>query len=153
MKAYVKDTQDTDLEFLGENLRDEDIREIYAHSGLEPHVALEYTFGLSRHCKTIFGPTGEPIGIYGTNDTSTEGLGAIWMMATPSFLQHQRQFIRECREGILEISRGYSCVFNCTDARNTVHHRWLKWCGFTFIKEHENYGKNGEPFYEFVKII
>ena len=153
MKAYVLDTKKDDLEFLGNNLRVEDIREIAAQSGLEPHTALEYTFDISRRCKTIYGPTVEPVGIYGTNDTDVEGLGAIWMMATPSFLQHHIQFIRECKHSISEISQGYSCVFNCTDARNTVHHRWLKWCGFTFINEHKNYGQNGETFYEFVKII
>ena len=153
MKCYIRKTLEKDLGHLEKNLRDADVAELDAQSGLEPRTALRTVLMLSRRCMTVCGPDGTPIGIYGVNDTRLSGLGCIWMMATPDLLKHQRQFLRECREGILEVSRGYSCVFNYTDARNTVHHRWLKWCGFTFIKEHENYGKNGEPFYEFVKII
>ena len=153
MTGYVRNSRKEDLDHLAENLRDADVQELHAQNGLTPKVALGLSLLLARKCKTICDPEGVPIGVFGVSDTNIVGLGSIWMMATPDLLKHQRQFLRECREGILEVSRGYSCVFNYTDARNTVHHRWLKWCGFTFIKEHENYGKNGEPFYEFVKII
>ena len=152
MKAYVRDTLEEDLAHLAENLRDEDVAELKAQSGLEPHMALKFALVMSRYIKTICDPSGTPIGIYGVTDTSMKGLGSIWMMATPDLLKHQRQFLRECREGISEISQGSTCVFNYTDARNKVHHKWLKWCGFTFINEHKNFGKDKETFYEFVKI-
>ena len=153
MNGHVRDTQKDDLDHLAENLREADVQELYAQSGLVPKVALKLALLFSRQCKTMCDPEGTPIGVFGVNDTQTAGLGSIWMMATPDLLKHQRQFLRECREGIYEVSQGYSCVFNCTDARNTVHHKWLKWCGFTFIKEHEKFGRGNEPFYEFVKIL
>jgi hypothetical protein len=102
---------------------------------------------------TVCDPDGIPIGICGVNDTEVNGLASIWLMATPDLIKHQRQFLRGCREGIDDVAKGYKCAFNYTDARNTVHHKWLKWCGFTFIKEHKNFGRNQERFYEFVKII
>lgn len=153
MHGYTRKTLEKDLVHLEENLRVEDVSEVYAQSGLEPRIALKMAFMLSRRCRTLCGSDGTPIGIYGVNDTGTEGLGSIWMMATPDLIKHQRQFLRECREGISEISQGYRCVFNYTDARNTVHHKWLKWCGFTFINKHQNFGKDNQSFYEFVKIL
>jgi len=153
MTGYVRPTLEKDLGHLAENLRDEDVAELKASSGLEPYKGLEMGFRFSRRCNTMCLENGTPIGIYGVADAKYKGLGSIWMLATPDLLKEQRQFLRECREGISEISQGYSCVFNYTDARNTVHHKWLKWCGFTFINEHKDFGKDGEPFYEFVKIL
>lgn len=152
MTAYTRDTLYEDIRTLAENLRSEDVAEIKAASGLTPEVALEMGRVLSRRCKTICKADGTPVGIYGVSDTHIRGLGSIWLLATPDLLTIQRQFLRGCREGISEVSQGYTAVFNYTDARNTVHHRWLKWCGFTFIQEHKHFGKNNETFYEFVKI-
>jgi hypothetical protein len=152
MLGYTRETAKEDIPYLAVNLRDEDRAEILASSGLIPEVALEMGRVISRRCRTICMSDGTPAGIYGVSDTKIKGLGSIWLLATPDLLKVQRQFLRECREGISEISQGYSCVFNYTDARNAVHHKWLKWCGFTFIKEHKNFGKQNETFYEFVKI-
>lgn len=152
MLGYTRETAKEDIPYLAVNLRNEDRAEILASSGLSPEVALEMGRVISRRCRTICMSDGTPAGIYGVSDTKIKGLGSIWLLATPDLLKVQRQFLRECREGISEISQGYSCVFNYTDARNAVHHKWLKWCGFTFIKEHKNFGKQNETFYEFVKI-
>jgi hypothetical protein len=152
MQGYTRETTEKDIPHLAVNLREEDKAEIQAGSGLEPQMALMLGLKVSRRCRTICMSDGTPTGIYGVNDTAIKGLGSIWLLATPDLLKVQRQFLRECREGISEISQGYSCVFNYTDARNSVHHKWLKWCGFTFIKEHKNFGKQKETFYEFVKI-
>lgn len=152
MLGYTRETAKEDIPYLAVNLRNEDRAEILASSGLPPEVALEMGRVISRRCRTICMSDGTPAGIYGVSDTKIKGLGSIWLLATPDLLKVQRQFLRECREGISEISQGYSCVFNYTDARNAVHHKWLKWCGFTFIKEHKNFGKQNETFYEFVKI-
>ena len=152
MHGYTRETVKEDIPYLAVNLRTEDRAEILASSGLKPEIALEMGLMLSRRCRTICMVDGTPAGIYGVSDTTVRGLGSIWMLATPDLLKVQRQFLRECREGISEVSQGYSCVFNYTDARNAVHHKWLRWCGFTFIKEHKNFGKQNETFYEFVKI-
>jgi hypothetical protein len=48
--------------------------------------------------------------------------------------------------------RRFPLLHNFTDARNVVHHRWLRWLGFNFIARHERYGAAGLPFLEFVRI-
>lgn len=153
MTAYVRNLTREDIDHLAENLRSNDVAELDAQSGLTPRKALEMALVFAKECRVISDGNGVPIGVYGVSDTNIKGLGSIWMMATPDLIKHQRQFLRECREGISDISQGYSCVFNYTDARNTVHHKWLKWCGFTFINKREEFGRNGETFYEFVKIL
>lgn len=153
MTAYVRNLTRADIDHLAENLRERDVAELDAQSGLTPRKALEMALVFAKECRVIYDGNDVPIGVYGVSDTNIKGLGSIWMMATPDLLKHQRQFLRECREGISDISQGYSCVFNYTDARNTVHHKWLKWCGFTFINKREEFGRNGETFYEFVKIL
>ena len=152
-KAYTRLTTTEDLPYLAKNLREEDKAEIRASSGI---ADVEAVLGLgllgSRICKTICLPCGTPCGIYGVSDTPVAGLGAIWLLATPDLLKVQRQFIRESGRELREISKGYRCVYNYADARNIVHHRWLKRCGFTFIKKHENHGHEKRPFLEFVMI-
>jgi len=150
---YVRETRQDDLEHLADNLRDADLDELHAQCDLEPLTTLKLAMVLAKRCMTVSDLKGTPLGIFGVNSTSIKGLGAIWMMATPDLLKHREQFMRECKDTIREVSQGYSCVFNYTDERNTVHHRWLKWCGFTFIKRHSDFGLDKQPFLEFVKIL
>jgi len=74
------------------------------------------------------------------------------MVATNQFKSVQRQFLKECRGQLEDISKPYRLIFNFADARNSVHHRWIKWMGFTIIKRHEQFGHEGRAFLEFVKI-
>ena len=150
MNGYVRDTIEDDIIPLSRNLRDADVAEILAASGMTPEAALLLGFS-GDICKTMVAPDGTPVGIFGTNPTTVDGLGSIWMVATKDFNKVQRQFLRECRDGIRELSKGYKALFNYTDARNHIHHRWLKWCGFVFINKH-NRGVNGEEFIEFCRI-
>ena len=151
MQGYTRDTIKEDIKILASTLRPSDIAEVTSASGLSVMDALE----VGRQgdvCKTICTSEGTPVAIFGSSPTDTEGLGSVWMVATTAFNKVHRQFLKECREGVRELSKGYKALFNYTDARNTVHHRWLKWCGFVFINKHENYGVNGETFIEFVRI-
>jgi hypothetical protein len=61
-------------------------------------------------------------------------------------------FLRASRQIVEEWQRDFPRLHNYTDARNTVHHRWLRWLGFTFTARHETFGPLGLPFYEFVRI-
>ena len=56
-------------------------------------------------------------------------------------------------KGVVEIfQKRYRVLYNFIDARNTLHIKWLKWCGFTFIQKHYDYGYEKRLFYEFVRI-
>ncbi|MCA2979537.1 MAG: hypothetical protein INH37_14775 [Myxococcaceae bacterium] len=79
-------------------------------------------------------------------------VGVPWLVATPALIPHAVPFLRRCAPFLDEMQRRYPLLVNYTDARNTVHHRWLRWLGFTFIRRHERMGAAGIPFIEFVRI-
>jgi len=81
-----------------------------------------------------------------------DGSAMIWMIATPDLEKHALEFLRYSRTFIKEVGEPYDILFNWVDARNTVHIKWLQFCGFTIIRLHEKYGAEGIPFYEFIKI-
>jgi hypothetical protein len=140
-----------DFSILVENLRYEDQREVEAQfdSALE---ALWESFTQS-HRAFVVTKDDTPILIFGVVREEVEGIvkGAVWMVGTPEMKSISRLFARESQLWLDEISIGYDLLWNYVDARNDLHHRWLKWCGFTFLRL-VPIGPRRLPFYEFVKI-
>lgn len=151
-KGYVRKADLQDVPKIVADLRPADRAELKAASPYPLGETLKFgvTHGV---CEVACLPDGTPVAIWGTTPTQDPDLGLVWMVATTRFSVLHRQFLRECRRGIDRIGRDYKALYNYTDARNTVHHRWLKWCGFTIIKEHPEFGVEGRPFYEFVRIM
>jgi len=155
IKGYVRMARPADVPILAKDLRDADVAEIKASTGRAPEAVLYASLGLSGgDTRVICMADGAPVAIYGVVPLPApyKGAGGIWMVATNQFKLLSRQFLRECRGEISDLCRGYKAVFNYTDARNTLHHRWIKWAGFTIIKRHERYGCEGREFLEFVRI-
>jgi hypothetical protein len=153
-KGYVRTANYADIPIIAQDMRDADVAEVKAYSGSTPEEALtnglKYTGGVT---KTVCLPTGVPVAMYGVVPTDQPRVGGVWMLAANGIKQVHWQFLRESRGAINDLTRGYDLVFNFTDARNTTHHRWIKWAGFTIIKKHENFGKEQRPFLEFTRIV
>lgn len=81
-----------------------------------------------------------------------DGSAMIWMIATDDLERHSLEFLRYSRTFIEQVSEPFTHTFNWVHADNEVHIKWLKWCGFTFVKLHESFGASGESFYEFLRI-
>lgn len=152
MANYLRETTRDDIEYVVPRLRKADYDECLAATGKEPLEALLYSYSLEGRHYTLVSPSGEPVGLCGVVKSNIEGAGVVWMVATTAIMKHQMTFLRNSKEALGMLSEGYDVLFNCVDARNTVHMKWLKWMGFTFINKHENYGAEGRPFYEFVRI-
>ena len=78
-----------------------------------------------------------------------------WMLGRDEMLTdvHDKwEFLRQSRIHLANLHAMYPVLFNFVDARNTVHLRWLRWMGFTFISRNDNYGPEKRTFYEFVRI-
>lgn len=153
-KGYVRTANNADIPIIASDMRDADVAEVKASSGKDPEDALwnglTYDGGVT---KTICLPNGVPVGMYGVVPTDEPRAGVIWMLASNGIKHIHRQFLRESRGHITDLIRGYDLVFNFTDARNSVHHRWIKWAGFTIIKKHPNFGTEQRPFFEFARIV
>ena len=142
----IRKTIPKDIDYLAPRLRYEDKREILDSVGLNPYQALSECFNCSEISLTIVDTKNIPVGIFGVSED-----GAIWLLATPDIKRIRFSFLRESRKVVNLLNHKYKVLWNFVDCRNELHLRWLKWCGFTFLRK-LNYGVNQKPFYEFIKL-
>ena len=139
-----------DVEYLAPRLRFGDKQEILASVGLTPLDGLKLSFSNSTLCLTIVNPKGLPVAIFGIADLG--GLvGGICMLGTNDLANIQIAFLKECKKVIQLLNKKYKILWNYVDCRNQLHIKWLKWCGFKFLRK-TNRGKLNKPFYEFIRI-
>ena len=142
-----------DVEYISPRLRQADRDECLASTGKEPLGILHQGLNLGDITLTLRAPNGDRVGVCGVvPSTAIPEAGVVWMVATDDIYQHQITFLRNSKRALQYLSEDYLVLYNCVDARNSLHIKWLQWMGFTFIKKHENYGAEQRPFYEFVRI-
>ena len=113
-----------------------------------------YCFFKSDPCMTMVSRLGRPMGMWGVVPQE-EGVGRIWLLGTDEMVDdpaNRLRFLREAKGYLAKVGERYQVLFNCADARNVVHVKWLRWMGFTFIAQHPNYGAEGRAFLEFVRM-
>lgn len=140
-----------DVEYTFLHMRQEDVNECLAGK-VEPLDALLFGLNQGKVCYTLIDPkTGNPAGMVGVCD-SMHDLGYIWLLGTDAIERNSVAFLRNSKPtlGRLFDETGYKALGNFTHAKNELHHRWLKWLGFTFLRKVELTPNN--HFYEFVKL-
>ena len=148
--SHFKLTTLEDIKYLAPRLRQEDKQEILAGSGLTPYEALLIGFKNSVVVFTIFNPKNKPVGIFGINNYEKD-IGVIWLLATKDLAKIQIAFLKQCREVVKFLNTKYKILWNFVDCRNQLHIKWLKWCGFKFLRK-TNRGVLQKPFYEIIRI-
>lgn len=150
----VRLTRVIDAEELASKLRRADIQEIKAATGEPPRIALENGIFWSDFCYTIVDKEDKPLAIFGTvPDPNLDDMGRVWLLGSDELSKHPLFFLRNSHKWIEKLHQRYTILWNYIDVRNEVHIRWLKWCGFNFIRRLEKYGVEQRPFYEFEKFI
>jgi hypothetical protein len=74
--------------------------------------------------------------------------GVVWLLGSEELAAHASFIVRSSKAWIAKLHERYRVLGNYVDARNEVHVRWLRWCGFTFVRRIERFGVIGLPFYE-----
>ena len=146
----VRPSKLSDVYLIAPNLRAEDVAEIKAASGSTPVIALTQGLENSETCYTADWGN-EPFLMFGVVPID-DITGAVWLLGTPKIAEVSRAFLRESRRIVDELHDVSPLLFNYVDERNEVHIKWIKWLGFEFINRHEEYGHEGRPFLEFVRI-
>lgn len=146
MEELVRKAWPEDIHFLAATMREEDVNECYA-SGHFPKDALFLGFhnGITY---TLMEPNGPIAGMLGVTKSHPEAKdGLVWMLATPAIEQYPMTFLRRCKPVLdrLYDESGCELLWNHTHKPNTVHHKWLKWLGFSFLREVGD-------FYEFARL-
>lgn len=151
--VHVRLATEGDARALALDLRPEDEAEVRAMTGREPVESLLHGIQHSDVPLAIEDDDGSTIGLFGVV-TAQENprVGIVWLLASPKLLRHWRRLARESKRWIDSFQQHYDVLFNLVDERNTVHIRWIQWCGFTFVNRHPALGVEKIPFLEFVRI-
>ena len=149
MEWYVRKATLEDIPYLAENLREADKKEIHASSGRTPQDSLNDAFTHPSEGIWVGVYQGNPEIIFGLTRTDDPKIAVPWMVCTDKLKESPKEFINKCKRWVQGFSRQFSLLINFVYAENELHIRWLKWCGFSFVKLHENYGHTQEPFWEF----
>lgn len=147
-EAWVRPAVPQDAISMAPRLRAADRAELLAAGADSPQAALlsGIEAGHAEVAEDHFGP----FMIFGVAPSALPWVGSPWMSATPRLLSYRNRFIRESREKVEELQRTYQVLTNYVDERNTLHHRWLQWCGFKFIRR-VTLGPFDLPFIQFVR--
>lgn len=151
--SYPTESVPSDVPYVAQRLRQADLDEIKALGQPDPLLALEESyFGSKPKCYTAIGK-GVPVAMFGIVPfQDNERWGSIWLLGTDdvtdvvpiTFLKWTKKFLPTLMEP-------YDMVCNIVDKRNTVHIKWIKWLGFSFIRELQH-GPEGRTFYEFARL-
>lgn len=141
-----------DIEFIIQNIRDEDVEEVNAMGGGTVRDALMSTDNLETN-SWVWERDGQVHAIFGVNPVpDREGIGVVWMLATKSFDDHLFAFTAACRAVVQQMVKGYDYVFNYVYEENRKSIKWLEWLGFT-IRDAEGIGIDGAKFHRFEMVV
>lgn len=150
----IRTSDPTDAERVANRLRKADKKEMDAvlGTGCDRAAALLYGIENSYYPFTAC-ILGKPVGIFGAiPDPIHSHIGGVWMMGTDELVQNKSLFLRRSKPALDEVFKPFRLLWNCVDQRNTVHIRWIKWLGFSFLRTIPHFGEQGRPFIEFAKL-
>lgn len=134
--------EQSDVRYLAENLRPEDVRELLT---LKPDAdikkILEDCVSSSDFARVVR-KDGVPVVIFGSQKTADEiaKVGAkaadIWLLGTDEIKLNKTSFLKLSKKVIEEIAEPFDYLWNVVDPRNDLHVRWLQWLGFSFPFEY-----------------
>ncbi len=142
--AAVRRSVPGDVGALKDRLRPADKLELRGHDAEE---ALHAGLVGSREPYTIE-HEGHPIGMFGvTPATDNHLVGYVWLLGSKEISDIRWEFLRHSKTWLNRIAQPFDMVCNTVHAENTLHHRWLKYLEFRFIRHVPDY-----PFLEFAKL-
>ena len=148
MKVRVRQSTQSDVNYLADNLRQEDRLEVLASHG-STLQALQDGFNNSEECWTFeVQDTKEIAGMYGLGKID-DTTGMPWLLTAPAIHKVWLPFLRQSKEWVKEANTKYPVLTNYCDERYTVAIKWLQFVGFTFINKRQIGNKT---FLEMVRI-
>lgn len=143
-----------DARRIAKNLREADLAEMKAVLGDVEDPADSLVYGVDQSVYPLVALLGdEPVSLMGViRDPINDHVGCVWMMGTDQITQNKKTFLRFSRPCLSTLFETFDLLWCCMDKRNTVHARWVKWLGFSLLREVPSYGEERRPFLEFAKL-
>lgn len=145
----------SDAKELLENIREEDLREIKAAGSKNPLESIEHGIlfssltGFTYAVRDLEGRLCMVFGVLQSHLTTNAGI--VWMLGTNCIESVAFEFLRHCKEWVKKMNELFPYLYNMIDSRNTMHLKWLQWCGFDLVKSYFNYGTCETAFIHFEK--
>lgn len=134
---------------IANQMRAEDKKECMGIGGYTPTHALVLSFNYSTSMKkTVLDTEGKPIAMFGVCPIS-EQVGAAWLLATEEFYNKKKALIHYTPEFLRVAHSHHPLLINYVSVTNTKSIRWLRWAGFSFIKQET---KRDIPVYQFARL-
>lgn len=151
MKYEIRGVREEDLPYLSQNLRSADVKELYATYGhFRIRKTLKRAVEISEEALVGVPLGGDPVVLMGIRRI-TDQTGVVWACGTPEIAKYRIPFIRNSRPVLqkwFEERPGLRYLMNFTHGSNTLHHRWLKWCGAEMLPA-VPWGALGDSFHPF----
>lgn len=144
MRVTVEDATMAHVEAVEDDIRVADMREWYAGTGRPFLEAVAGAFK-SADPKRVALLDGLPICFWGWDPE-----GNIWLFATDTAVEHFFPLHRVLRPELARIHAQCPKLTAKADARNTVHHEWMRWLGFKEVGV-EHFAPFGLPFLTFTR--
>lgn len=137
-----------DADALARVLREADRREIQAAVGRGAAETLREGVANSDPCWAAAGSGGALLALFGVvPDAGKPRSGMIWLLGSEDLARQRFAVARASRACVARIEDQYDKLWNYVDARNEAHIRWLKWCGFRFVRLEDHWGVEGRAFW------
>ena len=152
MLLDIRPAEGIDIDIIACDMRPADLAEIAATGTVDPYDALTNCMTLSMPSCYTMTADDLPIAMLGTAPVELiPDFGSIWLLGTEEIEEHPVALLRLCKKILPRLMTPYDMLFNLMDVRNELHVKFVKWLGFTFIRERP-FGPEGLPFYEFALI-
>lgn len=145
--VIVRDSIQSDADYLSENLRKSDVQEIWASHHVLPNYALNQGLLNSSTCLTV--TKGEPLAMFGICPESLiSDRAVIWLLATENLMDIRLEFLRYSRKFINLMLEEYPYLYNWVDVRNCKSVYWLRKIGAN-LSDPAPHGLDKLPFHHF----
>ena len=151
INEHVRQTETKDIQFLIDNIRDEDAEEIKALNGSTVSDVMNKIDNLEDNSQ-VWVVNGNVVCMFGiTPLENNERTGVIWLLATSDFHKYTKRFAVRCKKIFKKTMIGYDYVFNYIYSKNLKSIEWLKWLGFN-VQDAQKIGIRGATFHRFEMI-
>lgn len=134
---------------LSSRLRDQDMEEVAASSGLDPLSSLVKSVEASELCWTAL-LNDHPEIIWGVAELTPE-VGGVWLLGSDRILEIPRRFLIESARYVELMLDRYPTLTNYVSCQNTVSRSWLQRLGFAEVGEPFDLRRPDFPFIQFAR--
>lgn len=119
----------THLGMVEDEVRKADLAEWYAGTGRDPIRAMRECLACPGYKKVALW-AGTPVCFWGVSES-----GEVWLFATDFAVEVALPLHRVLKPELAKLHDISPNLTALSDARNKVHHMWLRWVGFTEVEE------------------